>query len=106
VPTNPTPEIASITYGVDAGWDHNLVNYLAANGTLVSQVWDGKNWTVKAATLNNAPGGSVNFSSLAMTQAQKLYGVERGSIYEYEVNAKTDPFTWKYVGLVTKGDVY
>lgn len=98
--TDPSPTVASMTYG-DHGWTNNMVTYLASNGTLVSHVYTGSNWTVGAPTLTGGPDGSTNLSCVATTQDMKAYGLSNGSIYEYLVNT-ADPFLWVFQSVVAQ----
>ncbi|EFQ31350.1 hypothetical protein CGRA01v4_10661 [Colletotrichum graminicola] len=93
VPTNPAPEIASLSFG-STGWTESLTTYLTANGMLVSAHWNDTAWTVRPPTLDKHFG---NATAIATTQAQRYYTLVDGSIHQYRVEASADPFMWYHV---------
>ncbi|KAK6860715.1 hypothetical protein PG995_004351 [Apiospora arundinis] len=97
---NPSPDIASITYG-NNGWDNNLVHFLGPKGKLMSAVYRGAGWSVQAATLSGAPASAVDgFTSIASTQGMRLYALsQRGDIHEFTTNS-TNPFLLSWAGVV------
>lgn len=98
---NPSPDIASITYG-NNGWDNNLVTFLGPKGRLLSAVYRGSGWSVQPATLGGAPDSAVDgFGSLAATQSMRLYAhSRRGDIHEFTTNS-TNPFLLTWAGVVS-----
>lgn len=97
---NPSPDIASITYG-NNGWDNNLVTFLGSKGRLMSAVYRGSGWSVQAATLGGAPASALDgFSSIAATQGMRVYAIsQRGDIHEFSTNS-TNPFLLSWSGVV------
>ncbi|KAK8016997.1 hypothetical protein PG993_015186 [Apiospora rasikravindrae] len=97
---NPSPDIASITYG-NNGWDNNLVTFLGPKGKLMSAVYRGAGWSVQAATLSGAPASALDgFASIAATQSMRLYAIsQRGDIHEFTTNS-TNPFLLTWAGVV------
>ncbi|KAK8103492.1 uncharacterized protein PG998_010525 [Apiospora kogelbergensis] len=97
---NPSPDIASITYG-NNGWDNNLVTFLGTKGRLMSAVYRGSGWSVQAATLGGAPASALDgFSSIAATQGMRVYAIsQRGDIHEFSTNS-TNPFLLSWSGVV------
>ncbi|KAK2042809.1 hypothetical protein LZ31DRAFT_632456 [Colletotrichum somersetense] len=93
LPTNPAPEIASLSFG-STGWTESLTTYLTADGMLVSSHWNGTAWTVRPPTLDKTFG---NATAIATTQAQRYYTIINGAIHQYRVEAAADPFTWYHV---------
>ncbi|KAK1586091.1 uncharacterized protein LY79DRAFT_670537 [Colletotrichum navitas] len=93
LPTNPAPEIASLSFG-STGWTESLATYLTANGMLVSAHWNGTAWTVRPPSLDKTFG---NATAIAATQSQRYYTLVDGSIHQYRVEASADPFTWYHV---------
>ncbi|KAK8121741.1 hypothetical protein PG984_010411 [Apiospora sp. TS-2023a] len=97
---NPSPDIASITYG-NNGWDNNLVTFLGPKGKLMSAVYRGSGWSVQPASLGGAPASAVDgFSSVTATQSMRLYALsKRGDIHEFTTNS-TNPFLLTWAGVV------
>lgn len=97
---NPSPDIASITYG-NNGWDNNLVTFLGPKGRLMSAVYRGVGWSVQPATLSGAPASAPDgFAALAATQSMRLYALSRrGDIHEFTTNS-TNPFLLTWAGVI------
>lgn len=100
---NPSPEIASITYGAN-GWFNNLVSYTDPKGQLMSAIWRGDTWSIQPSTVNGFDGGksdikNTQFTRLASTQAMTLYALADGRIHEFRSTA-SNPFLWTWDGVV------
>ncbi|KAI3397441.1 hypothetical protein diail_10772 [Diaporthe ilicicola] len=103
LPVNPSPELASLTYGSN-GWTNNIVLTLdQATGALQSSVYRGTDWAVQAPTLEGSPDGVAEsgFLSIAATQTMKMFVIGKGDgmIHEYQTNM-TNPFLWNWQGVV------
>lgn len=100
---NPSPEIASLTFGTN-GWTNNIVLTLdQTTGALQSSVYRGSDWAVQAASLDGSPDDVVEngFSAVAVTQTMKMFVVGKvdGVINEYQTNS-SNPFRWEWQGVV------
>lgn len=100
---NPSPEIASLTFGTN-GWTNNIVLTLDQNtGALQSSVYRGSDWAVQAASLDGSPDDVVDdgFSAVAVTQTMKMFAIGKvdGAINEYQTNI-SNPFQWEWQGVV------
>lgn len=94
------PQIASLTYDPGTeGWTCNMVLYLTANGTIMGHQWNHTAWTVRQVGLGGGPPGSANFTSFAVTQGLRMYGIAGGAIHEYQFS-KSSPFNWLYVTTI------
>lgn len=103
LPVNPSPEIASLTFGTN-GWTNNIVMTLdQTTGALQSSVYRGTDWAVQKASLDGSPDGVAEdgFSAVAVTQTMKMFAVGKvdGSINEYQTNS-SNPFRWQWQGVV------
>lgn len=90
--TDPSPELAAITYGAH-GLTNCLVNYLTPTGAIMSYVYNGTKWTSGQPSLTGGDSATANFSAVATAQNMRVYGLTNGSIYEYEVDSK-NPLSW------------
>lgn len=95
---DPSPDIASITYGAN-GWSNNLVVFLDPQGGIRSSIYRGTSWSVQPAWLNRLDKSVAAFSSLATTQAMDMYALSKGEIHRFQTNA-TNPFAWTWIGVV------
>ncbi|EHA49746.1 hypothetical protein MGG_08551 [Pyricularia oryzae 70-15] len=100
---NPSPEIASITYGAN-GWFNNLLSYTDTRNQLMSAIWRGDTWSVQPASIANFDGGksdgrTAQWQSLAATQTMSLFGLSGGRIHELTATA-SNPFLWTWTGVV------
>lgn len=103
LPVNPSPEIASLTFGTN-GWTNNIVLTLdQTTGALQSSVYRGTDWAVQAASLDGSPDGVVDdgYSAVAVTQTMKMFVIGKvdGVINEYQTNS-SNPFSWDWQGVV------
>ncbi|TLD15531.1 uncharacterized protein PgNI_00179 [Pyricularia grisea] len=100
---NPSPEIASITYGAN-GWFNNLLSYTDTRNQLMSAIWRGDTWSIQSASISNFDGGksdgkTAQWQSLAATQTMTLYGLSGGRIHQLTSSA-SNPFLWTWAGTV------
>lgn len=100
---NPSPEIASLTFGAN-GWTNNIVLTLdQTTGALQSSVYRGSDWAVQAASLKGSPDDVADegFSAVAVTQTLKMFAIGRvdGKINEYQTSP-SNPFQWQWQGVV------
>ncbi|POS76881.1 hypothetical protein DHEL01_v204721 [Diaporthe helianthi] len=100
---NPSPEIASLTFGTN-GWTNNIVLTLdQTTGALQSSVYRGTSWAVQAASLDGSPDDVVDqgFSAVAVTQTMRMFAIDKadGRINEYETTY-SNPFLWQWQGIV------
>ncbi|KAJ0118681.1 fungal fucose-specific lectin [Diaporthe amygdali] len=100
---NPSPEIASLTFG-NNGWTNNIVLTLdQTTGALQSSVYRGSDWAVQTPSLDGSPENVTDdgFSAIAATQTMKMFAIGKadGLIHEYQTNT-TNPFQWNWQGVV------
>lgn len=103
--SDPSPEIAAITYG-DHGWTSSLVTYLTSDGALTTYMRNGTTWTSGQPTITKSSSSaqdqdqsSLAFGAIAGTQDLKMYALTNGTIYEYTVDEQ-DPLSWTWLSTV------
>lgn len=96
LPTKPAPEIASFSFGTH-GWTNSLATYLTSSGSLVSSLWNGTTWTTSTPEI---VGNTGNFTAIAATQSQLMFGVVDGAVHQFRIDAAKDPFKWYHVNKI------
>ncbi|KAH6679876.1 hypothetical protein F5X68DRAFT_138617 [Plectosphaerella plurivora] len=96
LPTSPSPDITSLSFGIN-GWTNTLATYLTSTGTLVSSLWNGTTWATSSPEI---VGNTGNFSAIAATQSQLMFGIIDGGIHQFRVDAAKNPFKWYHVNKI------